>query len=66
MSLQPDPHLVPDADPDDVPAWLAALRAGRLVNASAAKDAPLRPVTALASAVLAKHRVPSVSAGELR
>jgi hypothetical protein len=29
-----NPHMVPDADPDDVPAYLAALRSGRLVDAN--------------------------------
>jgi len=31
---QHDPHAVPDADPDDVPAYLAAIREGRYRPAS--------------------------------
>lgn len=38
--------LVPDADPDDVPAYLAALREGRFRAASPA-DGPVRDVAAL-------------------
>jgi hypothetical protein len=36
-----DFNAVPDADPDDVPAWLAALRAGRLVDESPKEPRPM-------------------------
>jgi hypothetical protein len=34
LSTGGDSAVVPDADPDDVPAWLEALRAGRMRRAS--------------------------------
>lgn len=46
---------VPDADPDDVPAWLAALRAGRLVDRSPAGPLTPRPVAALVASTLARR-----------
>ena len=51
-------NAVPDADPDDVPAYLEALRAGRLVDNS--RQAQERPIGELVTAVLAKgkNRIP--------
>lgn len=49
-------NAVPDADPDDVPAWLAALRAGRLVDRSP-KGLVARPVSALVASTLARRPI---------
>lgn len=50
-------NAVPDADPDDVPAYLTALRAGRLIDNS--RKAEQRPVSQLVNSVLAKHATPT-------
>lgn len=47
--LAREPEPVPDADPNDVPAYLAALRAGR--HRAADNHQPLRPVAQLTAAV---------------
>jgi hypothetical protein len=49
-------HMVPDADPDDVPAYLEALRQGRLVDRSPRVGAPVRPVAQVIAAALAKRK----------
>lgn len=48
---------VPDADPDDVPAYLAALRAGRLVDRSPRDPHTPRPVAALVASTLAQRPI---------
>jgi hypothetical protein len=52
-----DAHMVPDADPDDVPAYLAALRSGRLVDAN--RDVVPQPerVRALVAQALEARRL---------
>jgi hypothetical protein len=49
---QPDLNAVPDADPDDVNAWLEALRAGRLRNDS---PKPVQPMTVLYEAAFGRN-----------
>lgn len=39
-----DPEDVPDADPNDVPAYLEALRAGRKRRADGDRPRPVRPL----------------------
>jgi len=56
--LSLDYNRVPDADPDDVPAYLEALRSGKLVDRSPRPDAPARPIEALVAAAANRHRVP--------
>jgi len=48
-------NAVPDADPDDVPAYLAALRAGRLVDNSPA--AQPRPISAVVEKILRRRPI---------
>jgi hypothetical protein len=50
-----DPEPVPDADPDDVPAYLAALRAGRRRQARAERA---RPVAALLASTAHRRSMP--------
>lgn len=50
-----EPEPVPDADPDDVPAYLAALRAGRRRSARGERA---RPVTALLNEAARWHSLP--------
>lgn len=45
LRLQPSDEL-PDADPDDVPAWLAALREGRVRRADGLVERPVRALLA--------------------
>lgn len=49
-------NAVPDADPDDVPAYLEALRQARLVDRSPRVGVPARPVAQLIAAALANRK----------
>jgi len=50
-----DVDALPDADPDNVPAWLAALRAGRNRHVIGARP---RPVAALVAGLVAAKTIP--------
>jgi hypothetical protein len=49
-------NMVPNADPDDVPAYLEALRRGDLVDNSPRVGAPARPIAQLIASTLAKRK----------
>lgn len=53
------PEAVPDADPDDVPAYLAALRAGR-TRAADGSERP-RPVAELVTSIAYSKALPGGS-----
>jgi hypothetical protein len=59
-------NAVPDVDPDDVDAWLAALRRGELVDRSPKSDAPDRrtSVNALVASTLARRPIADVPTTE--